>query len=239
MKPLWSILIAMLAAPAAAVTCEDIDHKGSSYSICTVDATTENLSLYLDDATGTPYGSFANIAASLDVQSLVFATNAGMYHDNRAPVGFYREDGADRMRLITNPGPGNFGLLPNGLLCITDTRAMVYETLAFEADQPDCPSGTQSGPMLVIDGDLHPRFLPDGTSKNIRNGVGSTANGDRAVFAISNDTVNFHDFGTLFRDRLNLPNALYFDGRVSRLHATDLNRSDRGPRMGPIVAVTE
>jgi uncharacterized protein YigE (DUF2233 family) len=91
--------------------------------------------------------------------------------------------------------------------------------------------------MLVIDGALHPRFIPGGASRHIRNGVGTGADGTRAVFAISNAPVNFHDFGTLFRDRLALPNALYFDGAISRLHAPDLGRSDSGLRMGPIVGV--
>jgi uncharacterized protein YigE (DUF2233 family) len=59
------------------------------------------------------------------------------------------------------------------------------------------------------------------------------------VFAISNDTVNFHDFATLFRDRLNTPNALYFDGKVSRLYAPSLNRSDFGWQLGPIVGVLD
>jgi uncharacterized protein YigE (DUF2233 family) len=49
--------------------------------------------------------------------------------------------------------------------------------------------------------------------------------------------VTFHDFGSLFRDALNLPNALYFDGNVSRLFASELGRNDAGFAMGPIVGV--
>jgi len=98
---------------------------------------------------------------------------------------------------------------------------------------------TQSGPMLVIDGALHPRFIDGGTSKYIRNGVGTSADGQRAIFAISNAPVNFHSFGRLFRDVLALPNALYFDGNVSRLYAPTLGRDDFGFRLGPMVAVFE
>jgi uncharacterized protein YigE (DUF2233 family) len=143
------------------------------------------------------------------------------------------------MRVIPNAGPGNFGLLPNGVLCITDTSARVIETLRYLDEAPACRDATQSGPMLVIDGELHPRFLPDGTSRNIRNGVGTSADGTRAVFAISNDAVNFHSFGRLFRDELGLPNALFFDGKVSRLYSRDLGRSDFGFQLGPMVAVVE
>jgi uncharacterized protein YigE (DUF2233 family) len=91
--------------------------------------------------------------------------------------------------------------------------------------------------MLVIDGALHPRFLPDSTSRYIRNGVGTSDTGDRAVFVISRNPVTFHQFGSFFRDALGLPQALYFDGNISRLHAPALNRSDAGFRMGPIVGL--
>jgi uncharacterized protein YigE (DUF2233 family) len=162
-----------------------------------------------------------------------------MYHDDRAPVGHFVQDGVEVMRVIPNAGPGNFGLLPNGVLCLTDTSARVIETLAFIDQAPTCRDATQSGPMLVIDGDLHPRFLPDGTSRYIRNGVGTSADGRSAVFVISNQVVNFYDFASFFRDVLKTPNALYFDGKVSRLHAPVLGRSDPGFRLGPIIGVVE
>ncbi|WP_372993343.1 phosphodiester glycosidase family protein, partial [Sulfitobacter sp.] len=101
-----------------------------------------------------------------------------------------------------------------------------------------CTSATQSGPMLVINGKLHPRFLKDGTSRYVRNGVGTSADGKRAVFVISNGVINFHDFAVYFRDQLNLPNALYFDGNVSRLRAPELGRNDLGfSPLGPIIGV--
>ncbi len=89
--------------------------------------------------------------------------------------------------------------------------------------------------MLVIDGALHPRFIATSDSTYIRNGVGVSADGSRAVFAISNDRVNFYSFARLFRDALGLPDALYFDGNISRLFAPGLQRHDAGFPMGPIV----
>lgn len=227
-------LLVLAASPAAAVTCEDIDHAGASFTVCDVTAD-EDLQLFLRDDAGMILGSF-NAVERHEKRDLLFAMNAGMYHDDRGPVGHYVEDGTQEMRVIASDGPGNFGLLPNGVFCIADTLR-VYETLDFQAREPDCIHATQSGPMLVIDGDLHPRFIANGTSKNIRNGVGTTADGSRAVFAISNEVVNFHDFATLFRDRLNLPNALFLDGKISRLRDDASGRSDFGWQMGPIVGV--
>lgn len=234
-----ALVFALWAAPVAAVTCEDITFEGQSFTACTVDATSEALRLFHKDENGDVLGSFRAIEAQLDVETLSFAMNAGMYHDDRSPVGHYVENGEETMRVITNAGPGNFGLLPNGVFCINDDSAQIYETLRYVDAAPECRDATQSGPMLVIDGALHPRFLADGTSRFIRNGVGATADGRTAVFVISNDAVSFHEFGSFFRDHLGLPNALYFDGKVSRLHAPALGRSDIGFQLGPMVGVID
>jgi len=232
---------ALWSHAASAVECRDESYGGNRYSLCEVDATSESLRLFLRDEDGAVMGHFSTIDARLAAQGkrLAFGTNAGMYHTDRSPVGLYVEDGAQEMRLVTNPGPGNFGLVPNGVFCLRPNRADVIETLAYEARGTTCTSATQSGPMLVIDGDLHPRFLEDSDSRYIRNGVGTSADGSRVVFAISRNAVTFHDFGSLFRDHLDLPQALYFDGNISRLHAPELGRSDAGFMMGPVVGVVE
>ena len=138
---------------------------------------------------------------------------------------------------MTREGPGNFGLLPNGVFCIREGAAQVIESRAYAANPPACRYATQSGPMLVIDGALHPRFLVDGTTRYIRNGVGVEADGVTVHFVISDDRVNFHQFGRVFRDLLKTPNALYFDGKISRLYAPSIGRSDFGLALGPIVGV--
>jgi uncharacterized protein YigE (DUF2233 family) len=233
-RPL-AALLALWGVPALAVTCQDVTFEGTPYTACEVAPREERLRLFLNDADGQPLGSFAAIEAERG--PLAFAMNAGMYHDDRRPVGLYREDGEELAPLVTAAGPGNFGLLPNGLLCLNVDGAFVLESLAFAQGSRACDSATQSGPMLVIGGDLHPRFLPDSDSRHIRNGVGTSADGARAVFAISSEPVTFHEFARFFRDGLGLPDALYFDGSISRLHAPSLGRSDWGVRMGPIVGV--
>jgi len=229
----------LLATPAAAVTCEDVTYRDQSFTTCTVDATKEVLWLFHKDDVGNVFGQFSAVEASFDVETLAFAMNAGMYHEDRAPVGLYIEGGKVTQEIITSDGPGNFGLLPNGVFCINDTSARVIESLAYVAENPSCRDATQSGPMLVIDGELHPKFLPDGTSRLIRNGVGTTDDQTTAVFVISNDRVSFHEFGSFFRDHLGLNQALFLAGNVSRLHAPQLGRSDRGAMLGPIVGVID
>ncbi|WP_299899501.1 phosphodiester glycosidase family protein [uncultured Ruegeria sp.] len=229
------------AVQASAVTCEKLTHDDKRYTVCEVDAETEDLRLFLNDENGDLLGHFSSVNEALAPggERLAFAMNAGMYHDDRSPVGHYVENGKEVMRVISNPGPGNFGLLPNGVFCIREGRADVYETLDFLDHAPDCRYASQSGPMLVINGELHPRFLPDSTSLYVRNGVGTSADGTRVVFAISEDYVTFHEFGRLFRDVLETPNALFFDGNISRMYDRANNRSDVGFSLGPIVGVVE
>jgi uncharacterized protein YigE (DUF2233 family) len=219
--------------------CRAEQVEGQGYVICAVDAAAD-LRLFLNDPeTGTLLGSFAGVDASLAQagERLVFAMNAGMYHGDRRPVGLYIEDGREIAPLVTREGPGNFGLLPNGVFCLRDGRAEVIETLRYAQERPECRYASQSGPMLVIDGALHPRFLVDSDSRYIRNGVGTSGDGRMAWFAISLRPVTFHEFGRFFRDYVKVPQALYFDGNISRLYAPGLERFDLGFPMGPMVGV--
>lgn len=232
------VLLFLLAGNANAA-CREVTYQTNSYAVCEV-TQTDDLRLWHSDAAGQVYGNFANIVKSLPTdQQLVFAMNAGMYHPDRAPVGLYVEGYQQKTRLIRGRSAGNFGLVPNGVFCFGDGKLAVIETLKFERTRPRCRFATQSGPMLVIDGHLHPKFRKGSSSRYIRNGVGASADGTRAVFAISNQPVNFYRFASLFRDYLGLPNALFLDGAISRIYVPQLNRTDRGFPLGPIVGLVQ
>ena len=222
-----------------AEACGRVTFENAPFTICEADARTDEIRLFLNDQNGDPYATFGAVNDALRPldKELGFAMNAGMYHADRSPVGHYVEAGEEKMRVIANPGPGNFGMLPNGIFCVGPGRADVIETRRYVERAPRCDFATQSGPMLVIEGALHPRFLPDSTSRFIRNGVGTSRDGQRVVFAISDVPVTFHTFARLFRDALGVPNALFLDGNVSRLYDADSGRSDFGRAMGPIVGV--
>ena len=89
----------------------------------------------------------------------------------------------------------------------------------------------------MLNGEEHPQFKPSSVSLHVRNGVGVSADGQIAYFAISERAVNFDSFARFFRDGLNTPNALYFDGSISRLYAPELGRSGAGFQIGPMVGL--
>lgn len=234
------VSLVLMAGPAGAVECQQISYDGARYTTCKVDVGREKLRLFLNDPmTGEPLGSFSSVERQVRGEGgkLLFAMNAGMYHQDRSPVGHYVEAGKATRPLVTRDGPGNFGLLPNGVFCVQVNRVDVFETKRFDREKPTCRFASQSGPMLVIDGQLHPRFLEDSDSVYVRNGVGTSADGRTVWFVISEDKVNFHTFARVFRDLLKTPQALYFDGSISRLYAPQLDRHDGGFPMGPIVGV--
>ncbi len=245
MKPLaglavWLIGSAVAASePEAQPFCKSVEFRAQTFTVCEADATRDDIRIFLNGTNGQPLGHFSRLSNILDAsgKTLLFAMNGGMYHPDRSPVGHYVEDGREMMRVIEGAGPGNFGMVPNGIFCVAADSAKVIETETYVRDRPDCRFATQSGPMLVIDGELHPRFLPQSDSRYIRNGVGTSADGTHVVFAKSEGVVNFHDFASLFRDHLGLPSALYLDGNISRLFDAGAGRDDPGFRMGPIIAI--
>ena len=226
-----------LAAAAAEAPCERTVFDGAPYTICRIPKGAD-VRLFLNDADGMRLGGFSTVEAMLATEGkhLVLGMNAGMYHPDRSPVGLYVEDGVEAMRLITSAGPGNFGMKPNGVLCLTDGAASILTTEAFAADPPACDFATQSGPMLVTKGELHPRFIPGSDSLNVRNGAGIAPNGD-LLLAISEAPVNFHSFARLFRDGYDVDDALYLDGRVSRLWVPSEGRRTGGLPLGPMIGL--
>ncbi len=219
--------------------CGVIKQEAHSYIVCRFDPQADDIRLFLNSANGEPFAHFNWVNEALDAKGerLAFAMNAGMYHEIRAPVGLYIEEGEERTPVNDNDGPGNFHLKPNGVFFINDAGAAgVQETSRYTAFAQEVRFATQSGPMLVIGGEIHPRFLPDSDSLKRRNGVGVTDAGD-VIFVLADDPVRFYDFAAFFRDELMTPNALYLDGTISRLYVPELKRNDPGAAMGPIVGV--
>jgi len=175
---------------------------------------------------------------------VLLIANAGMYTPEGAPQGLYIEHGKQIIPLDTL-GPKenlNFYLKPNGVFYWEKTgKAGILTTERFKQFQSSKNSklpdfATQSGPMLVIDGELHPSFRFGSKNLNIRNGVG-IVNQYKMVFSISNQPVNLYDFAAFYKDILGCDNALYLDGAISKMYQKDIHPQELGGDFGPMICI--
>ena len=224
----------------ASAACAPKDFDSAKFIVCTFDPRHDDIRLFLSGPDDKPYGSLGALASALKQkgEKLAFAMNAGMFGQDQSPVGLYVEDRRKLHEADTRGGATNFHMKPNGVFWIGDKVAGVTETSRYLASTPPARYATQSGPMLIIDGKVHPKIRPDGTSQKIRNGVGA-CKGGAVTFAIADDPVTFDTFARLFRDGLGCQNALFLDGSVSSLYAPELNRDDEPEPLGPIVGVVQ
>lgn len=244
MRTLLAVLALMSASLSACAGEEKISgacsakvFEGDSFTVCAFDPKAQELRLVWRSADGVAYRGFEALSRDVDQSRVSFAMNAGMYDDAGAPIGLYIDNGRELKAISTTNGPGNFHLKPNGVFWIDTAGAPhVDATDTYLALQPAPVWATQSGPMLLIDGALHPAFDEDGASHNIRNGVGVGDDG-KAWFAISEQPVSFGKFARFFRDALGSRNALYLDGAVSSLWDKQADRMDTIFPLGPMALV--
>ncbi|MBD8880490.1 MULTISPECIES: phosphodiester glycosidase family protein [Rhodanobacter] len=227
--PRQFVLLALLAGTAACgassriPVSRELVFDGQNYRVVSLDLKHDPLSLHWRDPdSGDAFGDVETLQqwGESRGQHLLFAANAGIYDRQSKPLGLYVEDGKTLVPLNMahgNPASGNFSLLPNGVFAIyPDGHAAVRTSAAFKADGKPVRWATQSGPMLVIDGQLNPNFVDDSGSLKWRSGV-CAKSPTEVVFAVSEVPVNFHGFARLFRDKLGCRDALYLDGSISQI----------------------
>lgn len=222
---------------ASGEPCRAVSFEAADYTVCEIDLRRYRVGLFWQGPDGRPYGSLyafkRAMAAAGDPP--VVSMNAGMYHEDLSPVGLFVSGGRQLNPANEGDGDGNFFMKPNGVFYADGDRAGILETEAYLRQAPAAGLATQSGPLLVVDGALHPLFSDDGPSRKIRNGIG-VRDDHTVVFAISRDGVSFGSFARLFRDALGCRNALYLDGSISALSAPDGLSVGWGIRVGPILA---
>jgi uncharacterized protein YigE (DUF2233 family) len=226
------------AEPQGPSACEQVQFESVPLTHCTADPAEHAIAMANLGADKQPFGSLAAFAASVDPATVAFAVNGGMYGDDLKPIGYYVQNGERLKELNRADGDGNFYMKPNGVFFGSGSKWQVMGSNTFFNTVGDRPQfGTQSGPLLLVDGKLHPEVQDDGPSKAIRNAVGVDASG-KAHFVISDAPVSFGQLARYYRDVLKVKNALYLDGQISSLWDPAKGRMDKG-RVGPIIVVTK
>ncbi len=230
----------VIPSPAATATpgspCQPASFEGVALTHCIADPATHRISASLAPASGESFGTIEAWAAGRNESAIAFVMNAGVFGDDLRPVGYFVEDSNRLVELNRGNGSGNFYLKPNGVFFGTGGNWLILETGLFLRTIGTRPQfGTQSGPMLVIGGQLHPEIAENGPSRAIRNGVGLDAEG-RAHFVISDAPISFGQLARYFRDEIGVEEALCLDGNPSALWDPASGRMDNG-RVGPLLVV--
>jgi len=243
------LLVAGTPEEAVAKDCRMEAFHGTSYIVCSFDPSKDDLRIVWRGQDGRPFRTFDALADALEGEgrSLRFAMNGGMYEEDLSPVGLHIENGKVLAKVNTKTVRGrpnqipNFYKKPNGVFYLGRNGAGVLTTEKFIARKPRARFATQSGPMLVIDGKIHPAFIANSKDLKPRNGVCASRPTD-VHFVMSRGSVSFYDFAKFFRDALRCDNALFLDGGwAPGLYAPELLRNDPPAHggYGPIIAVVD
>ena len=198
------------------VSC--LTSRQATYVVLRIDLRAALIKTLWRNSAGAPYGSLDEAYRQIG-GDLLALTNAGIYSENHTPEGLHVEGGVMLSPLNLNAGEGNFYLRPNGVFYVADDGAGVIETEKFNSlsGRASVREATQSGPLLVIDGEVHKSLKPDSQSVYVRNGIGVKSPHEVYV-VISEGEVNLYDFASVFKEQLHCRDALYLDGCVSQMY---------------------
>lgn len=198
------------------VSC--LTSRRATYIVLRVDLKAALVKVLWKNSAGVPYGSLDQAYRQIG-GDLLALTNAGIYSENYTPEGLHIEDGATLSPLNLRGGEGNFYLRPNGVFYVTDDGAGIIESEKFNtiSGRAGVHEATQSGPLMVIDGEVNQDLKPDSQSLYMRNGIG-VKSPDEVYIVLSEGKVNLYDFASVFKEQLHCRNALYLDGCVSQVY---------------------
>ena len=234
--------------PSNSIGYNEIEVKNNRYVIFVASRDSHSIQTHLQNVNGNQFYGFAEVKDYLikKKSKVLMLTNGGMYKPNYKPVGYFRELGGSNILYpldIKKPNLNdNFHLYPNGVFYIDlNGNSKVIETDKFNNDKQakQAKIATQSGPMLVFNGKIHPKFTKGSTNKKIRSGVGVSKQGN-TVFVISKGEVSFYDFADLFLSHFSCLNALYLDGQISQMQVEGKGLlPPKRRQFGPMISVVK
>lgn len=240
MKQYLYISFILLGTVCFNESCAQKPYSDNAIASYVCDVKQQEVNMYWQDENGQVYGNIAKLLHQLgdEGEHITMAMNGGMYLKDRSPQGLYIERGHTiKQTNTTKNAYGNFYMQPNGVFYILNNRqAGVCKTDEVK-NLKNIIYATQSGPMLVHDGQINSHFNEGSTSTYIRNGVGILPDG-KILFAISTEKVNLYRFANFFKHN-GCDNALYLDGFVSRMYCPEKNIRQIDGNYGVIIAVFE
>ncbi len=225
--PRWLLTLFGCATAASQLHgAEIVEHEDGRYFLFRVDkAAWSRLELAWTGTGGKPLLDFNGLRQHLAAQNkkIAFATNAGIYERGPKPCGLTICAGRELVPLNLKDGEGNFFLKPNGVFYLDDqTGPGVMEAAEFARSGLKPRIATQSGPLMLRKGVIHPAFQVNSPNKRLRNAVGVRAQDGQIIFVMSDredsvkGRVTFHQFSRFFL-HLGCQDALFLDGDISTM----------------------
>lgn len=219
-----AILLALASASLAAGELLDVSVHCSSCKAYIAPPSEIEL-FWKNPESGLPYRSLAKVQERLAAEGRpVFAImNGGIFEPDGSPTGLHIENGAVVNPLNEKQGRGNFYFMPNGVFLIDEKgKASIMETGDFKRSGITPRLALQSGPILLLNGKINPKFTAGSSSRKHRNGIGVDSKGN-VVFAITLTRAqgqvlqpNLYEFAELFQ-KLGCESALFLDGELSAM----------------------
>ncbi len=221
-------------------------YNGSTFCAYILNPQVETVNFHYKNEKNENFSSIENLKTSiekakLDIQMI---TNGGMYSPANEPQGLYIENKKTYKTIDTlNDKDGtNFYLFPNGVFYMdTLNNFGISSTENFIkkiSDYSLIKNATQSGPMLINNGEIHKSFSKASQNEKIRSGVGITSS-NQLVFLITLDDCNFYDFAICFKEIFDCNNALFLDGAISKMFIKDIPTNYLNGLFVPMISITK
>ena len=221
-------------------------YNGSTFCAYILNPQVETVNFHYKNKKNENFSSIENLKnsiekAKLDIQMI---TNGGMYSPANEPQGLYIENKKTYKTIDTlNDKDGtNFYLFPNGVFYMdTLNNFGISSTENFIkkiSDYSLIKNATQSGPMLINNGEIHKSFSKASQNEKIRSGVGITSS-NQLVFLITLDDCNFYDFAICYKEIFDCNNALFLDGAISKMFIKDIPTNFLNGLFVPMISITK
>ena len=236
------VLMAFMAMPVFAAKLASFGQAEQVIEVCLLNLNRDNVRMFWRAEDGSKFATLGHLDAWLQARNeqLVCASNAGIYGTDLRPIGLYIEAGKVLHKLNTRKEAyGNFYLQPNGVFLLTEHEATILSTdeLSAELDVmlPNIRYATQSGPILLRNGQINSLFTQGSENRVVRNAA-CVITANEIALVKSRTAINFYDFARELRDKLGCRDALYLDGSISQLYPYD--NGNLGPGLAAMIGAT-
>ena len=194
--------------------------------VCSFSLEAQDYSFYEFIADGVRFkGLVLSEESALDLSLVSESELKGVLNDNEvvciSEVGFY-DNGGNHVGLLQiegkeffgvdlgTKGNGNFYLAPNGVFSFDSSTKRITESNAYSTNRYKSKNSIQSGPLLIVNGELHPKLNLFSLNKHGRSAICSIPQNGQiyTLFITALDPVNMYTFSMVLKQRFNCDYAL-------------------------------